>query len=202
MEDGSFLSYEQLLIKYPDCLTWMEYNSLKDAIPRRWKEEIKKDEQEGDFQYKHDILKKATKVTPIVYSSLINSENQLNTPFNSWAKCFPSLEKAEYQRAFEKLYRVTISTKLRDFQYRLLLNRIPSNKQLHRWKIKNSAKCDFCDEEDGVKHMLMECSQLEELWRKVKKHLESYEVIPGVMSFEWKNIVLNDVYLSPRWQTH
>ena len=54
--------------------------------------------------------------------------------------------------------KVTISTKLRDFQYRLLHKKIPTNKELCWWKIKSYDMCPWCQELDSIKHMLFECN--------------------------------------------
>ena len=47
----------------------------------------------------------------------------------------------EFLNALHEIKKVTISAKLRDFQFRLSHKRIPTNKELARWKIKTSDQC-------------------------------------------------------------
>ena len=63
--------------------------------------------------------------------------------YNSWAWKINNLEYNEYELAFTSLYKITNNTKLRNFQYRLLLNHIPVNDMLYKWKIENS-ECNSC----------------------------------------------------------
>ena len=53
---------------------------------------------------------------------------------------------------------------MQDFQYRLLHKKLPSNQELHRWKIKNSAKLKFCDEDDSISRLLFECTKIKTIW--------------------------------------
>jgi PP-loop superfamily ATP-utilizing enzyme len=53
---------------------------------------------------------------------------------------------------FNDIYRITNDT---NFQFKILHHILPNNKLLHKMGIKNSALCNFCNqEEDSILHYL------------------------------------------------
>ena len=63
------------------------------------------------------------------------------------------------------IYRITNDTKLRNFQFKLLHHILPNNKLLHKMGIKNSALCNFCNqEEDSILHYLWGCPVAKRFW--------------------------------------
>ena len=80
--------------------------------------------------------------------------------YNNWSKVshFDVTVKI-FVKSFKNVNMLTINTKLRDFQYRLLHKRVPTNRELARWNIKNSSRCELCNEEDNIEHTLYECGK-------------------------------------------
>ena len=63
------------------------------------------------------------------------------------------------------MYQITYVTKLRNFQYRLLLNKVITNQDLYYWNLKNSPVCNFCkSENEDIIHCLIECQFSKQLW--------------------------------------
>ena len=112
--------------------------------------------------------------------------------YNAWNKVFASLTTQEYKQAFLGNFKITNSTKLRDFQYRLLWKRIPSNKELHRWNIKKHPECNFCSEVDSIVHTLIECPHVRKLWQDFFKLIPESE--RTLICDDPKNIILNNIY--------
>ena len=90
------------------------------------------------------------------------------------------------------------------FQYKIVTKILPTNEYLFRYKVKESATCDFCDlERDTIVHRLYECevfaSKLNDILIKVKKvcnlveHISLTEYLFGKMGSE--NLGLNHVLL-------
>ena len=76
--------------------------------------------------------------------------------YNNWNKLFETeLSVVRFEKAYVNISKITISTKLRDFQFRLLHKCIPSNRELHRWKIKTSSK------------WLYTCGIVQDMWGKL-----------------------------------
>ena len=71
--------------------------------------------------------------------------------------------------------------KLREFNYKLLHNIIPSGKQLYKWKKINSDKCKVCGKIEDTKHMLYECPRVNEIWNCISQVLN--------VNITWKQII-------------
>jgi hypothetical protein len=75
---------------------------------------------------------------------------------------------------FNDIYRITNDTKLRNFQFKLLHHILPNNKLLHKMGIKNSALCNFCNqEEDSILHYLWGCPVAKRFWTSFNNWLSS-----------------------------
>ena len=103
------------------------------------------------------------------------------------------LSLEEYHKAFSYIGATTISTKLRDFQFRLLHKRLPSNKELHRWKIKNTDKCEFCDQQDSILHLLFGCIHIKMVWKDLFEYMKKWSD-PNILNFDIQNLILNMIH--------
>ena len=195
------MTYDQIVIKFGACITWLEYQGLVSAIPNRWKniliQQVRKYEQyEHNFEY---LLTKPKNRSKIIYSELTFNSLACVGSYNKW--CENILNEAnftleEYMKCFESLYKVTNVTNLRDFQYRLLHKRIPTNRELKQWGIKQSDICNFCTEEDGIQHTLFKCRHIHEIWMQWQKYiLEKFGVILVV---DFKMILTNNLVGKPK----
>ena len=90
------------------------------------------------------------------------------------------------------MYKMTNVTKIRDLQYRLLHKRLPANKELHRWKIKSSSKCDFCEQEDSIVHLLFECVRIRELWKQWEVYIASEYAVNVIVDM---NAIVTNYFL-------
>ena len=59
--------------------------------------------------------------------------------------------------------KITNCTKLRDFQYRHLILSIYGNVILNQWKVFQTEQCEFCEEQQNLKHLFWECEKVQEL---------------------------------------
>jgi hypothetical protein len=68
-------------------------------------------------------------------------------------KCEQKLDtELDGSMLFNDIYRITNDT---NFQFKILHHILPNNKLLHKMGIKNSALCNFCNqEEDSILHYL------------------------------------------------
>ena len=69
---------------------------------------------------------------------------------------------------FKNITKLTSSVKLRDFQYRLLHNKIFCNDQLFYWKKLTSNCCDFCDTKQSIVHLMFECPIVRPIWMRLQ----------------------------------
>ena len=73
--------------------------------------------------------------------------------------------------------RVTIDTKLRIFQYKILNNVLYLNEKLFKFKIVSSTLCSLCNSENETFiHLFYSCNQTKSLWSKLKE-LSNSEIL-------------------------
>ena len=76
------------------------------------------------------------------------------------------------KRMFFNIYKITISTKLRNFQYWLLLDKIVMNKNLYQHKICNSDQCTLCKaNRETIVHLMCCCPISVRFWEQVDKYI-------------------------------
>lgn len=61
--------------------------------------------------------------------------------------------------------------KLKEFNFKLLHNIVPTGKLLSKWRSEISEKCDVCDEIEDVKHMLFSCQRVRDIWRIISNQI-------------------------------
>ena len=89
---------------------------------------------------------------------LIFDEKVLPKYLQQWDEWLPGLVEDKYARVFQTLYCCTKVSKYRDFQYRLLLCKLVTNRILFEWNIKGIPLCTFCEEHiEDIDHLLYDC---------------------------------------------
>ena len=83
--------------------------------------------------------------------------------------------------------------KLKEFNFKLLHGILPCNKNLKRWRIKDSEQCDVCSLPQTLEHLLFDCHYVKPLWRVVESLCDiqvSFHVILGVHgSSDYDNLI-------------
>ena len=91
------------------------------------------------------------------------------------------------------MYLTTQDVKLRNFQYRLLLNKIFTNDTLYKWKIVHSPLCEYCKEIQSVVHLLIDCEHSAKIWKDLESILEQ----KNVLRWDKWYIMTNNVHPKP-----
>ena len=162
----TFLTYAEAVVKFPDLTcTWLNYVGVVHAIPDRWKRLLSNSRETTGPMPNYDQLRTLNKKTAHIYHSLTSNTSIIKDAHANWCRVETfSCGHDTFKRAFISINKLTIYTKLRDFQYRLLHKRVPSNKELCRWKIKRSSDCSLCGQEDSIEHKIYYCSHIQNLW--------------------------------------
>lgn len=71
-------------------------------------------------------------------------------------------------------YKCTNEERLRLLQWKILHNIYPTNILLNKMGIKETNKCDFCDEVDFIEHFFCSCTKLNNFWKYVRKQIANY----------------------------
>ena len=74
----------------------------------------------------------------------------------------------------------TLSTKLRNFQFKFLHRRIATNSFLFKMKLSETNLCRFCQsEQETLLHLFWECPITEAFWNSVQQFFVSVDLIPA-----------------------
>ena len=200
--DGhTFIDFERLKIKFEAKFTWLQYEQIKAAIPAKWIATIRKTNAPHTFvEQCYDRLAKAQKKVAVIYDMLNDRNNPLPELFRTISKYY-CVTQEQYEKSFQHLYKVTNITKLRNFQYRLLVNAIPANDKLFHWKKVDSQKCEYCnDNKQTTKHLLFNCTFInEKIWRRFQKLVNNVmEIKATELNIPTpENMLLNNYHSSP-----
>ena len=88
---------------------------------------------------------------------------------NKWIETFPFLEVCDWKTLFTLSYKITKEPFRQSFQYKLLNRIINTNDKLFTWRIKETNKCEYCNEIDTLEHHFCWCVYSRELWKKIHK---------------------------------
>ena len=194
-------TFKEINERFPDSMTWWQYTVLISAIPKKWIKILKQVSRESAPEYWYEKLENIKKVPAYVYKLI--SETRSDTYILKYRqlnkKC--GITEDEFHRAFKNLYSVTNVTKLRDFQYRLLVNAIHTNTRLIHWKIVESAICEFClEEKQTVTHLMYECKIIKnEVWIKLEKFILRKKIAnTSEIQVNLQNVMLNTVHENAR----
>ena len=168
--DGTCKSHADVCNEFHlrDCLNWLEYRSIVQAIPIQW---WGKDIEENASTLLDQVLE--TPKCSVVLSKVcyVTWDTSILTDYyvKYWFNVDPHSTMQEYIKNFARLYKITSITKLRNFQYRLLLHKIFTNDTLFKWGIVSSPECPECGQLQTLKHLLWECYKSEMIWYHVEK---------------------------------
>ena len=114
-------------------------------------------------------LFKTKQISKMVYNRLIENQ-ELSIVKRKFEINFDIIVNLDdFQKSFLSLYKVTSSTKLRSFQYRMLQSGLVTNKQLYKWKILDNPLCSFCkNETENISHLFIKCDIVGRLWADFK----------------------------------
>ena len=126
------------------------------------------------------------KVSSVVYRRSIDCEYSIFAKYASrWNEYGIIIETSELNKGFANLYRVTSITKFRNFQYRLLLGKIPTNVDLKAWNMNTSDSCTFCNSQpESITHLFLECIFVKRIWNFITLYIDIHPL-------NIKNIILN-----------
>jgi hypothetical protein len=174
-ENGNFLSINNLEQRYDFKCNFLQYNSIKDAIPKEWRNNVKKitihrDVISSDESIYVNINKQTIPLHKInnqlIYWKLIEEIRICPITKNKWIDEL-NLNEDRWERIFE-ISKVTRETKIRAFQYKLLFNLTPCNLYLYRIGKSNIFKCNYCNAVDNIIHYFYECVNTKLFWKTLQ----------------------------------
>ena len=124
----------------------------------------------------HKILS-AKKATKILYGHQLKNESRPEVKAEK--KWEQSLENSniEWNKVYTISFYCTIDQKLRNFQYKYLMQIVRTNDFLLKCKLVQSNICDFCNMHvETVQHLFWECMYAQNFWQKLVDFLKSKDI--------------------------
>ena len=194
------LTWSELKDKYPTNYPWLTYQSIVDAVPRKWWEKLRSADRDldSDYIYPVDMVMKQPKPTAVIYSQSIARPIVTYGSYKRWKEYLDILfNYDQFLNLFINIKYVTNVVKFRDFQYRLLHKKVPANKELCRWGIKSSENCPHCDVVEDIRHLLYDCRIAKKLWDQLALLVtQSFE--GELFVFNFQECLANTVHAKPR----
>lgn len=180
----------------------LEYMSLVQNIPQHWKRLLRRDTNIQVPIPRYQLLDKYQSIVRIAYTCMNNRTFVTDAKRNRWEVKFDiELWPEQFAKIYKAIWSITNNSKLRSFQYRLLMHALVTNVQLFRWKLTSSARCTFCNLTDETeKHLLFECPKVQPLWRKVASWLATIE--NRTINLNAKEVIFNNVNTAPKHVTN
>ena len=161
-----FLSFENFKRKFNVRCTFLDYGGVIAAIPKAWKNEITSNIARDVSEPSNADTNNHDTVTA-KQARLMLAEKSFSPPT---VEITLSNLVTNVKDVYELPFRVTIESKMRSFQYKLIHNIIPTNLSLHRMKIKESPFCDHCNgQNETLLHRFCECPKVKSFWEDVIK---------------------------------
>jgi hypothetical protein len=174
-----FYSFQQMTQLYNlDYTDFLKYHQLTSCIPNHIKECIS---MQFLYENKESIIKKnlskSKQPNQYLYKILIKtSTDEKPAGAIKWEEKLNRYD-IEWKYYFQIPFKSTIDTKLQDFQYKLLMRLLPTNKYLFKCKLSSSNLCDFCSMNiETLEHIIWECNKTQIFWNEIGKYLTSKNV--------------------------
>ena len=189
---GEFRPISEIETRFALRIKWLEYKATINAIPNHWKFFLKSENCIDNTVSKYEMIANQKKVSRMIYRDLQESLDIARHCCQVWGKKTNIIVTTpEFIVHFKNIYQVTDIVKFREFQYRLLHNKIFCNDVLVHWGKVSSNVCNLCNlKKQNIQHLMYECDVVKGIWEKVQTFL-SNNSINFQLSFE--NILFNNV---------
>ena len=141
-----------------------------------------------------NVLMFKEKWTKTLYALMEPSDTSLVRKIQKWeADIVEVITHKQFEQAFTNIYLTPNIPKYHSFQYRLLHRAIITNVNLHRWGIRQTDECSFCEKYvETYHHLFWECGYIQELWNMIPDLLNDLQ-IDAQITLSYRNIVFNTV---------
>ena len=168
--------------------SYFKWYQVLNSIPNSWKKILLND---GGNCYnllylKHHLIKNnlilaLEKLSPAeLYSLLIVTRNSIPSSQKYHKDLFTAVD-VEWKDIYLLPRKVTIDTKLRIFQYKILNNILYLNKHLFIFRKKENKFCSYClTEEETTRHIFAICQKTNCLWNELRLCLNNIIHIPAL----------------------
>ena len=106
-----------------------------------------------------------------IYQKIMSPKAKPPTSIETWVNLFPFLEIMDWTIVYKLPFKTVSEPYLQSFQYKVINRILNCNERLKKWNIKDSEKCDYCDNVDTIEHHLHTCEESQKIWCHLQKWL-------------------------------
>ena len=160
ISNGGFIPLEEIVKKMPYKPSRIfEYNAIRTGLQARSAAPLLATYQENILLEYHVTTYASPRSIRLL---LVSKEVIQPTAVQFWNRKYGIvLSKHNWSIAFKS----TKEERLRLLHWKILHNIFPSNILLSKMGIKNSIKCDFCNENDYIEHFFFKCGKIKLIWK-------------------------------------
>lgn len=175
---------------------FVTYYKVIKAIPWNWKILLKQNTASRSTlsvkvwvdEYRHTRLKLSHFCYQYVRDVQTIDNSALKTIWQHDLKQ-PTLTQKDFDSLFLKIDKITPSTKLRYFQYRILTKSLMTNVRVAKFDPAVTEYCSFCQsEKEMVVHLFWYCQKITKIWKMLKKWLQHFYDVK--VTFAVDNVML------------
>ena len=216
-DTGKFLEGAKVSEANLSTMHYFKLISIVDATPNNWRLVIKHNSRHFPPQLLSDSITIVINEKEVdlsnVTSKLLYGEFKAGkqTPPTAQKKLknkYPQLA-VDKKKIYSLPFVVTIETKIREFQYKLLNDIVFTNEKLFRFKMIDSPFCPFCKKDvESLEHLLFHCTFVESFWKTFTSWLANQNITLETLTLvnilfgvynENENIILNHLILMAKF---
>ena len=215
---GGLLGYDEFIRTFNLQMNFVDFYSLMHSIPRKWKGGLNERLHKTCIhQEVLESLLKMRKVCKESYSYMLSKNFKHRSHETKWCQVLqPYTVLFPWHKYYSMNFQCTLDSKMRAFQYKILLRIIPTNKYLKLCKITDNDNCYFCDNDiETIEHLFYFCPIVKAFWDKlaekmkpyldITSHLEPHKVLLGCLDIENRCInhlfnIVKKIYLFNKMQ--
>lgn len=165
-EENRFINCAEIQANFNVQVSFLELYKPIQALPYTWRRLLRvADDSEEIFISWFASIEKESKVSRMLYWKIVDMKNPVAQGSNLlWNQTF-SLSVEEWAKTCKSINLITLSTKLRLFQYKILQRCLVTNINLYYYKIRGNKLCTFCGKEsETIVHLLWSCPKVRQFW--------------------------------------
>lgn len=177
LDTGSFLTFNQFNEDHPGIVDFVTYYSVVSSIPKQWKHILalnnpSEDDDSEVWQVIYNRLICKGKISATMYNFMRDrialDNSTLLILWNSDLRL--NMSQKEFNKNFTNIRKLTLSTKYRYFQYRILVRALTLNIHVSKWDLSVSPRCSFCGSmPETTIHLFIDCPHTKKIWAAMQK---------------------------------
>lgn len=184
-DENTFFSFREFKEKFNFTVCPLTYCGVISMLKKAKRLIVNNSTEIVKYESISSALRKTEKASQLVYKILVDKKSVLpNRSQEKWqtdCNCYDINWKGAYLLSRQ----CTKSSKLIEFQFKLLHRRLPTNFFLQKIGLKDNGNCSFCgDEPDTLTHLFWTCNKTQLFWTEVVVWLKECDVVRETYSLK------------------